>query len=302
MTHLPLSGGTCRPIAVWMGVLCLALVSSIAAQASDRKPDQITAIPFAEVDGRELLLDLYLPALTDRPPLVVYVHGGAWRSGSRSRMPLTYLIEDGFAVASVDYRLSPEAKFPAQIHDIKAAIRFLGAKATVFGYDADAIGIAGSSAGGHLAALVGVTNGHSQLEGNVGSHLGESSDVHAVVSYFGASNLLTILSQSTPKGLDVRVPALKLLLGGLPEDHGGAARLASPVHHVDVSDPPLYLLHGDQDPQMPINQAHELHGAYQSKGLPVIFDVVYGGGHGGDSFHDAARSRSVSEFLSEHLR
>ncbi len=302
MADLTLPTRAHRPAVRWTVVLTLVLASSVAAQAPGGQPGRFTAIPFAEVEGRELLLDLYLPALTDRPPLVVYVHGGAWRSGSRSRMPLSRLVDHGFAVASVDYRLSPEAKFPAQIHDIKAAIRFLRANETMYGYSANRIAIVGSSAGGHLAALVGVTNRHPQLEGNVGNHLGESSDVQAVVSYYGASNLLTILMQSTPKGLDVRVPALKLLLGGLPENHEEAARLASPVHHVDVSDPPMYLLHGDQDAQMPINQAHELHGAYQSKGLPVHFAVLHGAGHGGESFHDAARSRSVSEFLSEHVR
>ena len=178
---------------------------------------RINDIPYAEVDGHRLPLDLYLPADVNNAPLVVWVHGGAWRRGSKSNMPLIDLVQGGFAVASVDYRLSPVAKFPAQVHDGKAAIRFLRGSAAKFGIDAERVGIAGSSAGGHLAALIGVTNNHPALEGNVGDYDDQSSAVHAIVDYYGPTNFLTILKQSTPHGLGVRVPALELLLGGGPE-------------------------------------------------------------------------------------
>jgi acetyl esterase/lipase len=127
------------------------------------------------------------------------------------------LLDHGFAIASVDYRLSTQAPFPAQIHDIKAAIRFVRAKADQWNIDAKRIAIVGSSAGGHLAALTGLSNGHAELEGTVGPHLDQSSQVDAIVSFYGASNLQSILSQSTEFGLGVRVPALKLLLGELPD-------------------------------------------------------------------------------------
>ena len=150
-------------------------------------------------------------------------------------MPLGGLVEAGYTVASVDYRLSSVAPFPAQVHDIKAAIRFLRARAPRYGYRADRIAIAGASAGGHLAALVGTTNGSDELEGTIGDHLEQSSDVQAVVDYFGPTNFMTILSQSTAHGLDVRVPALQQLLGGQPDDKPELARLASPVNHVDAN-------------------------------------------------------------------
>jgi dipeptidyl aminopeptidase/acylaminoacyl peptidase len=117
------------------------------------------------------------------------------------------------------------------------------------------------------------------------------------VSFYGAANLQTILSQSTPHGLSVRVPALQLLLGGQPKEQPELAKLASPVAHVDSSDPPLLLIHGDQDPQMPINQAHELHGKYKQLGLPVEFEVVHGGAHGGQQFFDDAMLDRVAEYL-----
>ena len=129
--------------------------------------------------------------------------------------------------------------------------------------------------------------------------------MHAIVSFFGAGNLLTILPQSTPRGLRVRVPALELLLGARPEDTPELAALASPVFHVDKTDPALLQLHGDQDAQMPINQAHELHGKYKKYGLPVQFVVVHGAGHGGKEFgeyYDGRRTRLLTTFLDAHIK
>ena len=268
-------------------------LAALAEQATYRKVGDLV---FAEVDGRELLLDLYLPQASKPPPLIVYVHGGAWRTGSKDSMPLTALLGEGYAIASVDYRLTPEAPFPAQVHDIMAAIRFLRGNQDRYPYDGRRVAIAGSSAGGHLAALVGVTNRSEELEGFVGAHLDQSSEVHAIVAYFGASNLLTILHQSTPRGLSVRKPALRLLLGGQPKRQRQLAMLASPVFHVDRSDPPLLLLHGGQDQQMPINQSHELPGKFKSLGLPVALHILHGAAHGGKLFYDEARTRVVSSF------
>lgn len=250
-----------------------------------------------------LTLDLYLPGEIEKPSLVVWVHGGAWRSGSKERMPVGGLVEKGFAIASVNYRLSPVAKFPAQIHDIKAAIRFLRAMETEYGYDSSRIAILGASAGGHLAALVGVTNDHEDLEGEVGEHDDVPSTVHAIVDFYGPTNFLTILKQSTPHGLGVRIPALQLLLRAQPETVPDLARLASPVFHVDAADPPLLLIHGDQDPQVPINQSHELQGAYKEAELAdrVTFEVIHGGAHGGDRFYDDERIKLVAEFLHNAL-
>jgi len=255
-----------------------------------------TDVTYATVDGKDLGLDLYLPAGVPAPALVVWVHGGAWRSGTKAKPPMLF-VEGGMAMASLDFRQSGEARFPANVHDIKAAVRFLRAKASQYGYRPDRIAIAGSSSGGHLAVLVGVSNGQKELEGSVGAFLNQSSDVAAIVDYFGASNLTTILAQSTPHGLSVRRPALELLLGALPDAEPSLARLASPVTHVDRGDPPLLIFHGDQDPQMPINQSHELQGAYEKAGLDVSFDVVHGAAHGGDAFFSPDRAARALAFL-----
>ena len=281
--------------------LCLVVIAVSLSPVFAADTRRINDIEYAVADGHRLLLDLYLPK-SKVAPLVVWIHGGAWRSGSKSKMPLRYLVDNGYAIASVDYRLSPVAKFPAQVHDCKAAIRFLRANAIKFGYDAKKIGIAGLSAGGHLVAEVGVTNGHQKLTGQIGQHNDQSSDVHAILDMYGPTNFMTILKQSTPHGLSVRVPALELLLGDRPENEQELARLASPVFHVDSEDPPLLLIHGDQDPQVPINQSHELHAKYKEHGLDVKFEVVHGGAHGGPPFFDQRRQKLVIEFFDRTIR
>ncbi|HKO93410.1 MAG TPA: alpha/beta hydrolase, partial [Polyangiaceae bacterium] len=277
-----------------------ALLAPAAALAAGPPPRALT---FASVNGAPLLLDLYLPesraggAAPAPFGLIIWVHGGAWRAGSRASVDLLGMTARGWAVASVDYRLSPVARFPAQVHDIKAAIRFLRAHAAEYGYPPSRFVVAGSSAGGHLAALVGVSNHQRELEGGVGSDSATSSDVQAVVSLYGASNLASILGQSSPHGLSVRVPALELLLGGQPEAVPELARLASPVFHVDATDPPLLLLHGDQDNQMPIQQSQELEAAYQKLRLAVEFGVVRGAGHGGPAFTNPDTLERIDRFL-----
>lgn len=262
--------------------------------------DTLEDVEYARIGETALKLDLHRPSESN-PPLLVYAHGGAWRAGSRKDVPVLPLLEKGFAIASVDYRLSTTALFPAQIHDIKAAIRFLRAKGAEFGVDAGRMAIVGTSAGGHLAALAGLTEGVAELEGEVGEFRGVSSRVAAVVSYYGASNLESILSQSTEFGLGVRVPALKLLLGDLPENKPSLARLASPVAHLDASDPPVLLLHGDADPQMPFAQSSEFHDASTAAGLKSRLVSLPGSAHGGEEFFTGPSLEIVTHFLREHL-
>jgi acetyl esterase/lipase len=276
---------------------CLLFVTLAPCRGQETTLD----LEYARVGDHSLKLDLHRPALTEAP-LVVYVHGGAWRSGSKANVPVADLIAHGFAIASVDYRLSTEARFPAQVHDIKAAIRFLRAKAGLLHLRTEKIAIIGSSAGGHLAALTGVTNGVKELEGTVGDHLDQSSDVQGIVSFYGASNLQSILAQSTEHGLKVRVPALQLLLGGQPAEKPELAKLASPVAHLDREDPPLLLIHGDADPQMPPEQSQELAKGYEALHLPVRLITLPGSQHGGDEFYDEERTAIVAKFLDKVLR
>lgn len=295
---------TSRIMAPARSILLATIVATSLGPAEIRgqsREADFRNVVYGAIEGRDLLLDVYLPEGVAAPPLVVWVHGGAWRRGSKEPIPPGF-VENGFAVASLDFRLSTEAPFPAQVHDIKAAIRFLRGESSRFGFRTDRIAIAGLSSGAHLAALVGVTNGDAALEGSIGDHPEESSDVQAIISYYGASNLTTILSQSTPFGLGVREPALDLFLGAQPDAVPQLAQQASPVFHVDADDPPLLLLHGDQDPQMPINQSHELEGMYRQHGLDVDFDVVHGAAHGGPQFFEGDHLAGALKFLQRTLR
>lgn len=274
---------------------------SAAPAAADTVIKTTKDVEYARAGDQPLRLDLYEPAAA-KAPLVVYVHGGAWERGAKTPMPLAGLVERGYAIASLDFRPASAAPFPGQVHDIKAAIRFLRGAAARYTYDARRIAVVGASSGGHLAAVVGLSNGQADLEGTLGDYRSESSAVQAIVSYFGASNLTTILAQSTPFGLGIREPALRTLLGASPKENEAAARRASPVFLVDAADPPLLLLHGDQDPQMPINQSHELQGQYERVGLMADLIVVHGAGHGGDAFYSQQNLDRVAAFLGTHLR
>ncbi len=290
-------------IAILKSAMSIVLLVLLNVHANAVENPTTRDIAYGLAGDVSLLLDFYEPTQPRaEKPLIIWVHGGAWRSGSKADVPIVRLRDQGFAIASVDYRLSPVARFPAQIHDIKTAVRYLRANADRFGVDANRFVLAGNSAGGHLAVLAGVTDGVAELSGTTASPDLVSSSVQAIVSFYGAGNLQTILSQSTPFGLDVRVPALKLFLGGLPDQESVLAKLASPVEHVDLLDPPLWLIHGDQDPQMPINQSHELVGAYKKFGLPVQFEVIHGGKHGGAGFFTEEQLQRLGKELFGSLK
>ncbi len=272
------------------------LTGSCVAIAADSTPRDFKDVVYATVDGAPLALDVHMPAGVRHPPLIVFVHGGAWTTGSKNQYP-TFLRDRGFALASLDFRSSNQARFPADVYDIKAGIRFLRAKASEYGYRSDRIAIVGASSGGHLAALVGVTNGEKALEGTEGDYLNQSSSVQAIVSYFGASDLTTILAQSTPAGLEVRKPALERLLGASPEQAPDLAKLASPIFHVDRKDPPVLLLHGDQDTQMPLNQVYELQWAYEQVGRHAEALILHGVDHVAEPFFKGGPVDRVATFL-----
>jgi acetyl esterase/lipase len=286
-----------KPLTLACLLAGLAIVSVATGADAAR---HLTDLEYATVNGKPLHLDLHLPAGVSHPPLVVFVHGGAWTTGSKTQYP-TFLLERGFAVASLDFRSSNDAPFPADVFDIKAGIRYLRAKGSLYGYRTDRIGIVGASSGGHLAQLVGVTNGEPALEGTEGDYPQQSSGIQAIVSYFGASDLTTLLAQSTPTGLAVREPALKRLLGNAPAQVPELAKLASPIFHVDRNDPPLMLLHGDQDTQMPLNQLYEMQWAYEQVGRHAEVLILHGVDHDAVPFFREAPVAQVVRFLKRNI-
>ena len=257
-------------------------------------------ISFASVGENELKLDLYLPV--EKPPgrLVVWIHGGGWSGGSKDWCNGIWLTDYGYAVASISYRLSGEAKFPAQIHDCKAAIRWLRANEDTFGYKAESIAVAGDSAGGHLALLLGTTAGHPDLEGSVGDFSQQSSAVQVIIDFFGASDFL-LRSVTQPSRANAPGSVVYNLLGGGADQLPEVARLASPVYHVDADDPPLLIFHGDADQTVLIDQSSRIFMAYRETGLPVEYFVLKGAGHGGSLFYEGGKRDIIKAFLEKHL-
>ena len=236
-------------------------------------------------------LDLYLPEKPVRPlPVILWVHGGGWRGGDKSNGPAFRFATKGYAVASMNYRFSQHATFPAQIHDCKAAVRWLRANAKKCGLDADHIGAWGCSAGGHLVALLGTTAGVKELEGPGGNE-DQSSRVQAVVDWYGPTDFLTVGAKETRTNL----------LGGDPQQNREKAIKASPVTYVSKAAAPFLIMHGDQDKTVPISQSETFAEALKKAGADVTFVVVKGGKHGGALFTNAESMKQIEDFFAKHL-
>jgi acetyl esterase/lipase len=249
-------------------------------------------------------LDLYLPPTGSRWPLVVSIHGGAFRMGSKDGEPVQTagaLLARGFAVAAINYRLSQHAVFPAQIEDGKAAVRWLRANAFRHGYDPDRIASFGASAGGHLAAMLGTAGDVKAFD--VGAHPGVSSRVQAVVDFFGPTDFLQMdahrpsaqaMVHDTPDS-----PESQLVGGPIRENPEKVAR-ANPVTYVTRDDPPFLIVHGDADLLVPHHQSVLLDEALRRTGVPVRFVTIPGGPHGGATVTEGLST--ALDFLADTLK
>jgi acetyl esterase/lipase len=245
-------------------------------------------------------LDLYLPKEGKNLPLIINIHGGAFRGGNKEMgVPSDYLAL-GFAVASINYRLSQHAIFPAQIEDCKAAVRWLRAHAAEYRLDPNHFAAWGSSAGGHLAAMLGTTGEVNAFE--VGQNLGVSSRVQAVVDYFGPTDFLQMDAHRLPKGQvhSGSDSPESLLVGGPIQENKEKTARANPITYVTKSAPPFLICHGDHDPLVPHHQSELLEAALKKAGVPVIFYTVEGAGHGG--FQDPKVPELTREFLAKYLK
>jgi acetyl esterase/lipase len=272
----------------------------------------LAGVPYAAIPGiRPLELDLYLPPETGGPvPVVVFLHGGGWRVGSRhtagpayrgaSPTPFERVAQAGIAVASVDYRLSGEATFPAQLHDAKAAVRWLRARADELGVDPTRIAAWGESAGGHLAALLGLVS-EPGLEGDVGFP-GPSSRVSAVVAWYAPTDLPGFAADADTDPTDPATREAQLLGAPVPTVPDAAAQ-ASPLMHVSAGAPPFLLLHGESDRLIPCVQSVRLHTALVEAGARADLYLYEDADHMWASSPEAAQQAldRTTDYLQRHL-
>ncbi len=263
-------------------------------------------IPYADTQDAAQRLDLYLPATRagDKPlPVIVFIHGGAWQGGDKAggRASVLRFVSSGqYAAASVEYRLSQQAKWPAQIEDCKAAIRWLKAHAKEHGLDPEKIGVWGTSAGGHLVAMLGVSGDVKELEGTLGKHLDQSSRVTCVADYFGPTNLLTMGDFPSKMAHNAADSPESKLIGGAVQENKDKARSASPVTYVTSDDAAFFIAHGTTDPLVPYNQTETFAAALEKSKVPVYVETIEEGGHGG--FEGPKLDARLQAFFDKYLR
>lgn len=241
-------------------------------------------------------LDLYLPAKADRPlPVIVWIHGGGWTVGSKENCPAVQFVGKGYAVASINYRFSQHALFPAQIEDCKAAIRWLRANAKKYSLDAAHIGVWGSSAGGHLVALLGASGDVKELEGQ-GGNLDQSSRVQCVVDFFGPTDFTKVAIWH-----DKPDTHIAHLFGGPVREKKELAAKANPITYVSKTAAPFLIMHGEEDNLVPMNQSELLDAALRNAGVESTLVRIPAIGHGGPGFTSAENRKKIEEFFAKHL-
>jgi acetyl esterase/lipase len=255
-------------------------------------------------------LDLYLPEkASEKPlPLVVHIHGGGWKGGSKFPCSLAPMVNRGYVVASLEYRFSQKALFPAQIQDCQAAIRWLRANAKTYNIDTEHVGVVGGSAGGHLSALVATAGGKDTFP-KIGGNDDQSDRVQCVIDIFGPTNFATVIEQAendknvrnifkfnTPSD-----PYSSLIGVGLNEDKA-TTDAVSPVTYVSEDNPPTLILHGTHDTLVPYAQSEELAAALEAKGVPVWLQTLPGSGHGGGGFGKPQIVLLMQNFFDKYLK
>ncbi len=234
---------------------------------------ELAGLEYGNIDGISLKLDLALPANEEGPfPGLIFIHGGGWASGKRQIYHLyTYhFARQGYAAATISYRLSGQAQFPAAVQDVKCAVRWMRANAAVYHIDPDRIALIGGSAGGHLALMAGYTAGDLEFEGE-GGNPGVSSAVQAVVNFYGPYDLTAEIARDSKEVLE--------FLGASWDENPALYFQASPMHYLNAGDPPTLIFHGTIDDVVPIEQSERLAARLDELGIPCVFEAFEGWPH-----------------------
>jgi acetyl esterase/lipase len=297
-----------RAMLAWVVIYLVIAVSESTAQGTFTS---IRDIAYAGDELNSHKLDLHIPNGVAGPlPVVIWIHGGGWQSGDKALNPNSFQLRyarNGYVVASLNYRLSAEAVYPAQIHDCKAAIRWLRANAAQYNLDTTRFGVWGSSAGGHLAALLGTTGDVADLEGTVGGNTQYSSRVQAVVDWYGPTDFLQMDSQALAQGCaasnhNSATSAESLLIGCPIQTCPDAVQRANPLTFLTPDDPPFFIQHGTADCVVPMGQSQILQTVLQDQDHDSAFITLAGAGHGGPLFSTESNLVQVDSFLQTRLR
>jgi len=243
-------------------------------------PDSVelqTDIEYGKVGDRPLLLDIYRPKERAKTaPLLVFIHGGGWKGGNKAdyRVYAVHFAARGYVVASMGYRLSGEAPYPAAVNDVKCAIRYLRSQAESLAIDPERIAVIGGSAGGHLAMMVAYSSDVPELEGD-GGHAGVSSRVKAVVDIYGPADMTTSFVRENQAAGEL----CRSFLGASIDERLDLYQQASPIRYVTKDDPPTLIMHGTIDDIVPIDQADLLAAKLNETGVPYIYDRLTGWPH-----------------------
>jgi acetyl esterase/lipase len=297
----------CVSVLLVLAALVLALYAGLEYR---KRSSRVPAVPRGSAVFRDIAyvtnghprqkLDLYIPKGGGNPPLMILIHGGGFTEGDKSEENAAQWLVESYAVAAVNYRYSSDAIFPAQIEDCKAAVRWLRANAKRYGYDPDRFGARGSSAGGYLATMLGVTGGTRKFD--FGENLDVSSSVQAVADRYGPTDFLQMDAHRMPGAelQDTPDSPASLLIGGKLGDNREKAASANPINYITNDCPPFIIVHGDSDPLVPHHQSELLAAALGNAGVHVTLYTVKGGGHGG--LDDPNADAAVRQFFARHLK
>jgi acetyl esterase/lipase len=284
------------------GQLCLGPLGSLhGQQPSAQPPEGITFerdVSYGTGGGEELKLNLARPKNSNGPlPCVVVIHGGAWRAGNKNAHDKQTwdFAQRGYVSVTVGYRFCPKYRFPAQVEDVKCAVRFLRANAQKYGVDPDRIGAVGFSAGAHLSMMLGVMGKGDGLEGE-GGWPDQPSQVQAVVGYFGPTDLA---AEDIP---EVSKPLLRDFIGGTPQELPEEHKRGSPITYVSKGDAPTLIFQGTKDRLVPHTQAYKMIDAMTAAGVPGRAELLVGADHGWGG-KDLERTISLTfDFFDQQLK